>query len=882
MKFDGQWKIDWDWYERLDNNGDIIFRKIKSRPEYYVEDKKGTFNSLIGNKKLAKKIGKPPKNIKHLIYSTFKENDVNIRDNYWNEDNEKTKYNLNPRIWYIDIETTAKNGINVENTTEEVVLIQIYDSKLEKMIVIGSREWPDEFNFFDQEKYGKNENLKKEDVKYINAGNESGIFKMFFALISKLKPLIVLGWNTLGFDYPYLYNRSKLLGFSGNEFSPFNQEVKLHLKKLDNGQVTYTFSVPGIYFMDYLDLYKKFTFGERQSFSLDFISEYELNKRKVNHNMYSSFDGFRTGEDYIFPDKIPEEPYDLKMYKLQKEYKNNPSKELKEKIHNLANDLFVYYGLIDTFRVKELDDKLQLIDIILMISSKMGITLADSLGTVKPWGSYIEKVAYNRKKILPPDEKSESQGSVKGGYVADPKRGRHSWVQSVDISSAYPRLGITAFNMSPETYVPINEIPDDLAQLKFAYFNDEDEEKRIQLYKNSPEIFEKFTKLLQKYNYSGSINGAFFKRDEQGLIPELVTTIFDERRKQKKLMLEWKDKASHKRTRNEDNSYELYMASRYNTAQLVSKVLINGLYGAIAMKYFRLFNIDIARAITGNTRFYILLLSKRIEEYLQSIIPFKSGYSVYNDTDSFYFTLEPIITKLQDSRKLSKDVNSTVDWIDNFIKKKIDKVIEKTNKEFSTIFNAYKPEVIVTEREVISDSARSSTPDYFKKKLIESIDIILDKDISDLKDWLKNVREEVTKVPLSDIAKTTGIGSLNYKLNTKETDKNGRTIAIPINSRAALAVNNFIDSDKKLRKRFNKISTSDKVKLLYLNEPNPLGQNVIAFKEPELAEMFRDYIDYDLVFDKYFIAPLELMIEPIENGKWKQKLNSSTNDLDEW
>jgi len=909
MLFEGQWRIKWDWYERVyDNkNKQSIIRQIKSKPEYYIEHYKGNYTSLLENKPLLKKIGRPPKKIN--FYSKISEAEVNIRDNYWHPDSEKTQYNINPKLWYIDIETTAYGRIDVENTPEEVVLIQIYDTELKSMIVLGSRPWSGENKY---KKRLKNENIK---VKYINCNNEIKLFNTFFKLLHNLKPLLVLGWNTMGFDYPYLYNRTKKLGIDTNNFSPFYNEggITEYTKvPMNNGQIVYRFKSTGCYWMDYLEIYKKYTYGIKPSYSLDFITKEELGKGKINHDMYSTFDGMRTGDNYIFPENIPDDDYDKEMYYLQLQYKEHPTEELKEKIHDLANDLFVYYGIIDTFRVKELDDKLQLSKILLMISSKMGVTLQETLGTVRPWASYIEKYAFLSKQILPDnivDENADT--SIKGGYVAEPQKGKHRWVFSVDINSAYPNLSMRGFNMSPETYVAPKDLPEDIRNLNLKFFNDENEEERFDMYINR-DVFNSYTELLKKYKYSAGINGAIFKQNKTGIIPGLVSKIYSERTIQKHKMLEFEQKAANLKSEGKNNEYELYMASQYNTSQMVSKVLINSLYGALGNKYFKLFNIHIARAITSNTRFYIHLLNYRINEYLQSIVKISNPYHVYNDTDSGYFTLEPIINKLQQQNKLPKDVQKVTDWVDKFIKNKINPIIEQTNKEFSDILNAYDSSPIKTEREVISDAAvflskkkyfmrvvdnegvryqilklkvmgveiaRSSTPNFFKQKLRESIDIILDSDFEDLKEWILSVREEVLNVPLSEISKISGIGSLDYDLHTSVI-KNGRKVAIPINSRAALASNEMILSNSEYSNRFNTINTGDKVKLLYMLEPNPFGQNVMAYIDPQFAEIFKKYIDYDKVFEKYFISALEIMIEPIQD--WKHRIKHKADILDDW
>jgi hypothetical protein len=146
-----------------------------------------------------------------------------------------------------------------------------------------------------------------------------------------------------------LFNRAKKLGFDTNEFSPFKKETEL--KPIRGIMETYELQSPGTYYMDYLDLYKKYTFGVKPSLALDYVAQSELGKGKINHDMYSTFDGMRTGDSYIFPTEPPTKGFDLEMYNLQKEYKENPTDEIKEKIRDLVNDLFVYYGVVGLKKV---------------------------------------------------------------------------------------------------------------------------------------------------------------------------------------------------------------------------------------------------------------------------------------------------------------------------------------------------------------------------------------------------------------------------------------------------------------------------------------------------------------------------------------------------
>jgi DNA polymerase elongation subunit (family B) len=900
--FEATYKVDWDYYERYFDTDlqQSVSKKIQGPGEYYAEHPKGTYKYILDESiTLERRFGKPT----GIVYGKIAPDIKHIRDTYW--DIKESKYNLAANMWYLDIETTAYNKINVDDTPEEVVLMQIFDTSKKLMIILSSREWKAKDKYIND--YGFT-------VKHVNCKDEFGIFNAYFDLLAKLKPLIVLGWNTNGFDYPYLFNRATKLGLDTDKFSPFGK-ANLDKRRMDNGMLFHTLKADGIFYLDYLEVYKKYTYKPRASYSLDNISKVELGEGKIDHSCYSTFDGFRTGDSYIFPEVAPTDEWGARMLELQTAYRDTQDESIKAEISEHANDLFVHYGIIDTYLVKQLDDKLQLSKILLMIASKMGINIDGALGTVKPWASYITNVAHLNRKILPNLEvKDSTDTSIKGGYVADPETGKHKWVISVDINSAYPNLSMRGFNMSPETYEHISKLSPDLRDMIIKYFKNEDEEARFKMYLEQPEIFKKYTDMLKRDNLSGAISGAVFTREHKGIVPTLVENIYSERKIQKGQMLDWKQKAAllkESHASKEDVEHAVYMTNQFNTSQMVSKVLINSLYGALGNQYFQLFNIEIARAITANTRFYIHLLRHRVNDILQAIAPFETPYYKYSDTDSVYFGIGPIVDKLfvEDASMTKEElVQAKTEFCDKFVQEVIDPCIEEVNFEFADMLNAYDASIIKTEREAISDVSvflakkkyfmrvydmegvryqepdmktmgieivRSSTPPFVKKYLLESINIIMDGDADQLITWVDNVKEQFTKQPLQDIAKTTGIGNLNYDL--AGTFKDGKKVTIPINSRAAIATNNHIEANNELAHRYSTINAGDKVKLLYLREPNPIGQNVFAFIDPLFSEKFREHVDYDLCWEKYFMSSLNIMVNPLN---WN--INKRTEILDEW
>ena len=168
------------------------------------------------------------------------------------------------------------------------------------------------------------------------------------------------------------------------------------------------------------------------------------------------------------------------------------------------------------------------------MAQKMGCTIDDTMGTIKPWSAYISNVCYTMNLAFPPRQDYE-KNMLKGGFVRNPEQGRHKWVLSLDFNSMYP-MNMVGFNMSPETYVPLAKCPSDLRDLVMKYFNTQDEDQILDI---PEDVWTNVTKLLQKYNYSMGINGALFDKSKEGIIPNLVWDIYTQRKKDKKTMLKY-------------------------------------------------------------------------------------------------------------------------------------------------------------------------------------------------------------------------------------------------------------------------------------------------------------------------------------------------------
>lgn len=371
-----------------------------------------------------------------------------------------------------------------EKALEPISMFQMYDNKENVMILLGVRDWEKQDEYINEFDF---------PVKYINCENEIKLIETFLALFKKLDPLIVYAWNGLGFDFPYIYNRMKNLGMDTDQLSNHGS-VKCSSSEFQ-GRTEFKFNSDGHFFIDLMEVYRKFTFHPMTSYSLDTVAEYELGQNKVDHSQYGSFDEF-----YV-----------------------------------KGHDEFVYYGCVDTYLIKRIDDKLNFTILMCMIAEKMGVQISDTLGTVKPWSQYISNKSMLDMKVMPKRQEFDSPHVV-GGYVRDPNKGKHKWVLSADVNSMYPLLGMVGFNMSPETYIPKHKLPADLRDIVLQYFNNQEESQRLEL---PSEVWELTTDLLNKHNMSLGINGAVFGKEKLGMVPEMVQEIYDSRKKAKKTQFEY-------------------------------------------------------------------------------------------------------------------------------------------------------------------------------------------------------------------------------------------------------------------------------------------------------------------------------------------------------
>ena len=740
-----------------------------------------------------------------------------ITENYPGEVNWDAKQMA---IYSIDIETTSEGGFpNVDSPSEKVLVITLQNNNTKKITTFGLGE------------FTPTKETSHLDIDYSGFDTEEQLLDTFLTWWQENCPDIITGWNSNLFDMPYLITRvQRILGENEHKrFSPFKLINKRPIR-FANREMT-AFEITGVAQLDYLDLYKKFTYVTRESYKLDFIAETELGKNKLES-------GFETFKEF---------------------YDNDWNR-------------FVEYNIIDTVIVDELEDKMKLIELAITMAYDAKCNYNDVFSAVRTWDSLLYNHLWE-KNIVIHQGGGRKDRQIEGAFVQEPVPGSYEWVASFDATSLYPSI-LMQHNMSPETIVP-----------GFKYdVSVDDQLDRYQLDK------------LKEKNYTMAGNGSCYTREKKGLFPEIVQKFFNDRLKYKKLMQ--KAQKDFQETGALHHKNEI---SKYNNFQMARKIQLNSLYGALANQYFRFYDDRIAEGITMSGQLVIRDTAKALDKYMNKVCGTEDEmYSFYSDTDSCYVTCKNLV----DNFFPDKDVDKVVGLLDKIGTEKIEPAIAQAMTKLGNYTNAFEHKIDF-KREVIADKGvfvakkryalnvlddeglrlnepklkvmgleivRSSTPAPIRDSLKEAVRLILTSDEEHLQNYIAEAQKTFNTLTAEDIAFPRGCNNLKKYTSTADVYQKGT----PIHVRGSLLYNKLLQ-DKSLNLKYEKIQEGDKIKFLYLKEPNSLHENTIAFvtKLPKEFDITK-YVDYDLIFQKAFIDPLENILKPLG---WNTEPQATLEDL---
>ena len=678
------------------------------------------------------------------------------------------------------------------------------------------------------------------DVKCFQYEDEKSMLKDFLAAWEAFDIDVVTGWNVNFFDIPYLVNRITRL-FDEKEamrLSPWREircrEVEVMQKKNE------VYELLGICILDYFDMYRKFTYVTRESYRLDHIVQVELGERKKQYE----------GTIHEF--------------------------------HKRDFQRFMEYNLHDVTLVEMLEGKLKLLELCLAQAYDAKVNLNDVFAQVRTWDAIIYHHLADKKIVIPLKTKSDDkEEKFAGAYVKEPIVGSHDWVVSFDLDSLYPHL-IMQYNLSPETKTSYGE------RNKFTV----DELLDHSAGNSNPKIGNFLdTMLFKGVTVPGNCVG--FSTQKQGFLPELMETMYAERKAYKKKMLdvERELEALGDGGSTEEKQKLKFLITKYYNFQQVRKIQLNSAFGALGNQWCRYYDLEIAEAITLSGQLSIRWIEGCLNRYLNKTLKTAgTDYVVASDTDSVYLRLGVLVKQVlpteTDPQKITVFLNKFCnDILQPFINRQYAKLAEQQNaysqkmnmkregicsKGIWTAKKRYMLNVWMGENDVLLDkpkmkimgieTSRSSTPQIVRDALKKSISLIMNGTEQELVDFVAEFKTDFCSKPLEEIAFPRGCnGMKEYRDDTSIYRK-----STPIAVKGALIYNYWLQ-EKKLTKKYPKVGDGEKVKFVYLKLPNPIRDKVIAFPSeiPKEFGIETKYIDYDTQFEKAFEEPLKTILNVI-------------------
>ena len=829
-------------------DGRKVSRKINYYPTLYVPSKEPTAFTAVrgeyvaemkpGNIRDARDFVKQYEDVHGFkIYGNQKYEYAFISDHFSDDVDWDLKH-IN--VTNIDIEVGSENGFPEPEQANEPITAITFKNNQGRFVVLGC---------------GAFEN-KRDDVRYYHCFSEAHLIQRFLDEWSTDYPDIVTGWNVERFDIVYLVNRiRKILGEEAVlRLSPWNI---VNERKIRNqlGIEEQAYDLMGIAVLDYLAMYKKFApeGKSQESYKLDAIASVEVGERKLSYEEYGN---------------------------LHTLYKDN-------------YQLFIEYNIKDVELVERIDDKLKLIELALTLAYDSKTNYMDAFSQVRMWDAIVYNHLKKKNMVVDPIVKHSKDAAYEGAHVKDPILGMHKWVASFDLNSLYPHL-IMQYNISPDTIVEPENYDGTLRE--FISRNRVNVDNLLNQEIN--------TSPLKTANVTLTPNGQFFTKERHGFLPEIMETMYNDRAAYKKKAI-----AAKKELEKETDSAKRYeiekRIARYNNLQLAKKVSLNSAYGALGNQYFRYFDVRQASGITTAGQLSIRWIEKKINEYLNKLLKTEDyDYVIASDTDSIYLSLDKLVCETIIKQKPNANTKQIIAFLDKACEDRIQPFIDKAYADLAGYVNAYEQKMKM-KREALADKGiwtakkryilnvynnegveyakpkvkvmglemiKSSTPTYCRKILWEAIDIVLNKTEDDLIDMIETYREEFRSRNIADIAFPRGVNGL-----AKFSDVNmvyGK--GCPIHVRGSLLYNALVVT-MKLDKKLPLIKEGEKIKFIFLKEPNTIQSNVIAFpqslpKELDLAQ----YIDYNTQFEKSFVEPLKIILDSIN---WKTEKTSSLEDF---
>jgi DNA polymerase elongation subunit (family B) len=805
-------------------------QKFPFKPYGYLPDQNGQYKSLNGTR--LKRVNSNLKNNPDSYESDLNEEVRTLIDLYYESDTPSTGH----RELFFDIET-AKDALGystIQDVRTAITSIAYYDKAGNDRRVL----------LLDERKRIKESVLHGDGYEIEIFRTESDLLIRFINAFAEIAPTIISGWNTDNYDIPYLLKRSKkVLGAQSIqqlsragivEYNPKREKWKIF----------------GVSSLDYLKLYKNFTYSELPNYRLDTVGKTELGRGKI-------------------------------------EYDGDLDTLFEQDIHK-----FAWYNMTDVDLVADLDEKLQLIKLARTICHKGHVPYEDVYYASK----YLDGAAIvdlKRNGFVAPNKKfrfveEENHVDLAGAYVMPPIPGLYKWIYDLDLTSLYPSI-IMSLNISPETKVAVIQNWDENCLLK---------SDAVTVKLNTGYSVEDVKTWLHDNNYTVASNGAVYETSKIGFLPAILEKWFNER-------VIFKDKRDEYEVGSEEYKF-------YDAMQLTQKVLLNSFYGVLGLKTFRFYDLDNAGAITSTGQSVIKFSALAINKYYEKEIGkdhfinatgYKCEYSFYTDTDSTFVSSLPLIANRypnfdetdeqfmiektnEIASEIQKHVNNMYDiYADKFHNTKTHRFqikqeyvaksglwIAKKRYAQWVIFKEGKPTNKLDIKGL--DVVRSSFPTDFKQIMTEALWLILkEHGKQETADVILNFKKNIHKSDILNVMKNTGVKEIS-KYIVKRNTFSGYLSGTPIHVKSSI---NFNDMLSRLDQHdVIDISNGEKIKWAYLKN-NPYGFDSMALRgyadPPEIVEFVEKYIDRDKIFNQELKGKLDDFFAAMNWGQLPQNNN---------
>jgi DNA polymerase elongation subunit (family B) len=793
-------------------------------PYAYKKDPNGSYRSLYGES--LTRVTNFVKNDPNMFESDVPETTRILVDAYYKSDMPSKGI----VVMAFDIEVEMITGLPDPTTgNNEITSIAYHDSATNQYTIL----------VLDKKKKLKSSSSDNKNV--VVCHDEKTLLLKFLDALQEIQPHIMTGWNCDAFDIPYLYNRIKRVLGKSNAYrlSPIGEMFYSPYRN--------RYTIAGISVLDYMTVYKKFSYKELPSYALNAVSMTELGRGKV-------------------------------------EYEGNLDDLMENDI-----ETFIHYNITDVELILELDKKLQYIDLVRGIAHVGHVPYEDFvysskylegalLTYLKNIGGIVapNKPADRREKMEQLKESGE-QGFI-GAFVKDPVPGRYEWMYDLDLTSLYPSI-IMTLNISPET--------------KIAKIEDWSAESFVRGTKESYIVdgkivtHEKLKEFLDKYKYTVASNGVMYNSEYVGLIPAILNDWFDKRVEYKNEMKRW----------GKDGNEEKY--EFYKKRQLVQKILLNSLYGVLGLPAFRFYDIDNAEAVTLTGQTVIKKTQDAINsKYNKELKTDAIDYVQYVDTDSVFVSCLPLVKNrfpnidTNDIEIMTPKIYEIATEVQDYVNQFYDVMSKK-------LFNTEKHRLEIKQEMIgrtgfwqkkkryalwiISDNGvpmdklevkgldivRSSFPKSFQK-IMKSvlIDILKGKEKNEIDDYILNFKKELDSIIYAEVAKNSSIKEIKKYEDVVKDDVLGKFAkGTPAHIKAAINYNKLLKLFK-CPPKFPPMKNGDKVKIVYLKN-NQYGLEELAFRGDSDPKEILDFIKEHIDANELFMSELDSKLKNFyEAMKW--------------